>query len=389
MKSNFHNTENEREDVIPMKKISLLLLTLSLTLAFVGCAKEEEEVIEPVITQEVIEEVVEEVVEEVIEEEPEIIEDVIPEGMYRSELTNELIDESLIDQRPIAAMVDNEKTALPHYGLSEADIVYEMTNSTANDGITRLMVLVKDWASIEQLGSIRSARPTNIWLAAEWNAVLCHDGGPYYIDEFLAQDYSSNFSGGFSRVENGKATEFTEYIVSGDLETKFANSSSVSSEYNEYYKGEHFQFTTESYPVDYSEDETALDASKITLPFEHNGSYLVYNEETGMYEYYEYGEQHLDAEDGEPLAFKNLLIQKCDLVELDANGYMLFNAPFVASEAGYYLTNGKAVPITWSKGEYDDITHYYNSDEEELTINTGKTYIAIVPSDDWANLVIE
>ena len=38
------------------------------------------------------------------------------EGMYRSEITNEWIDESLKNQRPIAVMVDNEKTALPHYG---------------------------------------------------------------------------------------------------------------------------------------------------------------------------------------------------------------------------------------------------------------------------------
>ena len=53
------------------------------------------------------------------------------EGMYRSEITNEWIDESLKNQRPVAIMVDNEKTALPHYGLTEADVVYEIMNSTA------------------------------------------------------------------------------------------------------------------------------------------------------------------------------------------------------------------------------------------------------------------
>ena len=49
------------------------------------------------------------------------------EGMYRSEITNEWIDESLKNQRPVAIMVDNEKTALPHYGLTEADVVYELS----------------------------------------------------------------------------------------------------------------------------------------------------------------------------------------------------------------------------------------------------------------------
>ena len=98
------------------------------------------------------------------------------EGMYRSELTNEWIDEGLKNQRPVAIMVDNEKVALPHYGLTEADILYEMMNSTLNNRITRFMAIVKDWGKIEQFGSIRSTRSTNVYLVGEWNAVLCHDG---------------------------------------------------------------------------------------------------------------------------------------------------------------------------------------------------------------------
>lgn len=113
--------------------------------------------------------------------------EVAPEHSYRSELTNEWIDEDLKDQRPIAVMVDNERTALPHFGTADADVVYEIMNSTLNDRITRFMVVVKDWEKIEQLGSIRSARPTNFMLAAEWNAVLCHDGGPYFINDWVAK----------------------------------------------------------------------------------------------------------------------------------------------------------------------------------------------------------
>ena len=129
-------------------------------------------------------------------------EEVLPEGKYRSELTNELIDESLKDQRPIAVMVDNESIALPHYGLSHADVVYEMMNSTLNGRITRFMALFKDYESVDQIGSIRSVRPTNVILAAEWNAIICHDGGPFYVDEYLDEACSDHFSGTFSRVDN-------------------------------------------------------------------------------------------------------------------------------------------------------------------------------------------
>ena len=200
------------------KKLLVLVLSLSMVAAMMtGCGKEEaaseaEETVsvavEPIPEEEPAEEDTTEgepAVEEVVDE--------IPEGMYRSELTNELIDESLKNQRPIAVMVDNESLALPHFGLSEADVVYEMMNSTLNGRITRLMCLVKDWGAIEQMGSIRSVRPTNILLAAEWNAVICHDGGPFYIDPYMAADYAANFSGLFSRVKNGKSTEYTEYIL--------------------------------------------------------------------------------------------------------------------------------------------------------------------------------
>ncbi len=89
-----------------------------------------------------------EATEEADEEEPEEVR----EGFYRSELTNDWIDESIINQRPIAVMIDNEIKALPHYGTSRADVVYEMMNSTLNDRVTRFMCIFKDYNSISQIG---------------------------------------------------------------------------------------------------------------------------------------------------------------------------------------------------------------------------------------------
>lgn len=315
-------------------------------------------------------------------------EEELPEGKYRSELTNELIDEELKNQRPIAVMVDNESIALPHYGLSQADVVYEMMNSTMNGRITRFMVLVKDWESIEQLGSIRSVRPTNVILAAEWNAVICHDGGPFYIDEYLAEPFSDHFSGTFSRVNNGKSREYTEYILSGDLEKNFKNSG-VETEYTSYYEGEHYQFANESNPVDLSDAADAIDASLVDLPFPHNGSYLEYDEENQVYDYFEYGKAHVDpGNNNEQLCFKNLLIQSCGYQQYDEHGYMIFDC-YNTQGGGYYVTNGKAIPVTWKKGSMTSPTRYYDAAGNEITINTGKTYVALVPVDDWPDLVIE
>lgn len=372
------------ETVKRLNKMTLAMLTLSLFLTACGGTPQEEtmQAGDGAVETELAEIETEVGIETETEEE-----EILPAGMYRSELTNELIDESLRNQRPIAAMVDNESIALPHYGLTQADVIYEMMNSTANGRITRFMVLVKDWGQIDQLGSIRSVRPTNIILAAEWNAVVCHDGGPFYINEYLEQ-YGDHFSGTFSRVNNGKSREYTEYILPGDLEKNFSNTG-ISTEYASGFGAPHYQFATEDKPVDLSSYAEAIDASLVDLPFPHNGSWLEYNEEDQLYYYSEYGKAHLDPGNGnEQLSFKNLLIQNCSFQQYDEHGYMIFNCIAGYGE-GYYITNGHAIPVVWRKDSMTSPTVYFDPEGSEIELNTGKTYVALVPSDDWDDLVIE
>ena len=315
--------------------------------------------------------------------------DVAPAGKYASELTGEWIDESLKDQRPVAVMVDDDKNALPHYGLSTADIVYEMVNSTANNGITRFMVMVKDWENIKQLGSIRSTRPTNLQVFTEWNAVLCHDGGPTLWNTiFYENKFVERFSGTFSRVNNGKAREYTEYIMPGDIDKNF-ESTGYSKTYNEYYKGPHYQFASRTNPNELTQYSDSFACTHIELPFHHNTPYLDYDESSGTYKYFQYGEAETDAgNNNAQLEFKNLLIQNARMEQLDKNGYMMYY-PTDSNREGYYITNGKGIKVTWTKVDDLNPTRYYDSDGNEIQINVGKTYIAYVSSDEWDSVVIK
>lgn len=357
------------------QRIKLSGIIFLLALVFAACGGKAEQEAEP----EIVEEPKPEAKAEPVEEKD-------PEGMYRSELTNEWIDEALREQRPIAAMVDNESVALPHYGLSKADIVYEIMNSRMNGRITRFMVLVKDWDSIEQLGNIRSARTTNVILASEWNAVLCHDGGPYYINSYLKKKCADNISGEFSRIPNGKSKEYTEYIATGEVKS-LLEKHKISATYNEYYEGTHFQFATEKEPVELAGAEV-LTANHIDLPFPHNMSCLEYRSADQRYYYSEYEAPHLDpGNNNAQLCFKNVILQKCSYTLLDENGYLTYDC--IGNGEGYFVTNGKAVPITWKKEAMASPTHFYDAAGNEVTLNTGKTYIALVPSDKWDELVME
>ena len=97
-----------------MKKRIKRIITLSLSAAlvismFVGCGKQEEEVQKISSVKAVVE-------EEPVDEHP---------GETRSPLTGEWIPDALAAQRPIAVMESNNKSSLPQYSLTLADVVYE------------------------------------------------------------------------------------------------------------------------------------------------------------------------------------------------------------------------------------------------------------------------
>ncbi|RKM62315.1 DUF3048 domain-containing protein [Butyrivibrio sp. CB08] len=300
-----------------------------------------------------------------------------------NELTGLPVDDSIAAQRPVAIMVDNEKKALKHYGTGEADVVYEMMNSTANGRVTRLMCLYKDWQNLNQTGSIRSVRTTNIMVADEYNAVLIHDGGPFYINSYLAQPYAAHLSGGFSRIKNGKPTEFTEYCFGSELVNRFAKAGLPTTYTQGLERGTHFVFADGE--VDLGAGAVA-NIVNLAPVFPHNNSMLIFNGETRTYDYSEYGSVHQDAEDGQVLSFKNVILQNVPFTQLDKNGYLTYHV--VGSGSGYYVTNGKFVPITWKKGSETGFTHYYDASGAEIKLNRGKTYIGIVPSDTWGTLGI-
>lgn len=359
-----------------------------------SCGKKEPEPVEVPVSAEIID------LDEPEEEEEEIVEDVYdrsqylvtatpaPEGYVYNELSGLLVDASIENQRPLAVMVDNEIYALDHFGINDSDIIYEMVNSTLNGRITRLMCIIKDWGKIEQFGSVRSARVTNCYLAGEYNAILCHDGGPYYINEYVAKPEVDHLSGVFSRVNNGKSREFTEYVKPADLEKYVINSETISKDYNEYYTEDHFDFAPSNAMElnNYAETRTATE--KIELPFEHNGSKLFYNKDTNKYDYYEYGAYHKDGATGEILSFDNIIIQKAHMGVYDEHGYMVFDIVYNNGE-GLYITDGKCVDITWEREGLTANSIFRDANGDTVVLNAGKTYIAIVPDDVWDQLVVE
>ena len=58
------------------------------------------------------------------------------------------------------------------------------------------------------------------------------------------------------------------------------------------------------------------------------------------------------------------------------DGYY-WNLHTVGSGDGYYITNGKAVPIKWSKADRKAKTKYTYLDDTEIEVSDGRTYIEV------------
>ena len=107
--------------------------------------------------------------------------------------------------------------------------------------------------------------------------------------------------------------------------------------------------------------------------------YFVYSQEDGLYHRYQYGDVHSGSEG--PIAVKNIIIQYCSSGHYATTEYL--NIDVHTSQYGYYITNGRAIPLSWEKDGQFGVTHYYNVDKEEITLNQGKTWVCIVSTSDF------
>ncbi|MGN0341579.1 MAG: DUF3048 domain-containing protein [Roseburia sp.] len=349
-----------------MKKfLAVLCLSTMLAAVFTGCGKKDD--------------TTDNSTEAVTELETETDEDrqTNSEGMMRSYLTGQWVSSDLAQQRPIAIMIGNTNDALPQYGLSQADILYEVP---VEGGITRLMGIFEDYSNLDKIGSVRSCRHYFAYYAMEFDAIYVHYGQAIYATELLESDQIDNLNG-----IDGTIDSLTFYR---DPERKQPHNAFVSTQgiqagiehqgyettYDEEYTGHYLFNEDDENEIQLSDGE---DAAVVQPGYYISNTWFEYNEEEGVYYRFEFKKPHTDEMNGEQLKFKNILIQYADSKVLDENrGYL--DVTTVGSGTGKYITNGKSIDITWKRDSENDITRYYDEDGKEITLNQGKTNVCVV-----------
>lgn len=355
-----------------MKKILLLLLACTTVISVSGCKKEE-------VQEE--EEVVEEVVEEEPEEEPEEIEEEIPENQNLLTGIADLSEEA-IGKRPVAVMVNNVKDALPQYGIAQADIIFEIP---VEGDLTRLMALYADYTAVPKICAIRSCRYYFPALSQGFDAFYVNwgidDSISDYLEALSLDQYDGIYNAGGlfgrdqDRLNSGYSLEHTGYFDG----TKFASvveSQGKRTDLAEDKTGTAFQFNGMNEQLRAGDGE----CTTVDIDFGAATATLTYDEATKTYLKQINGQPQMDGKTNTQLAFTNVFVLETDISVRDELGHKNVDWDGGMDSVGYYISNGGIKQIVWSKDTNNENSYlrFYDTETgEEISINRGKSYIAL------------
>jgi hypothetical protein len=276
-------------------------------------------------------------------------------------------------------MFENTTAALPSYNISNADIIYEFP---VEGGITRMMALFQDYSGMERIGNVRSCRSYFAYTAIAFDAIYVHCGGAAeaYVDVLdpgLVDNLDERLGAkGFFRASDKSAPHnlytSSDGLVEGISAKGYATTHSAS------YEG-YFKFNKDD-----SNDITldGEDAAVVVVYQANPKPWFVYNEEDGLYYRYEFGSAQKDAVTGDQLAVKNIIIQECTVdAYYDEQNHDRVDIGTTAGGNGIFVSNGKAIDITWTCSADGSVTHYYDADGNEIELNQGKTWVEITDLD--------
>lgn len=300
-----------------------------------------------------------------------------PEPAYRNPFNGEGMDEPLT-ARPFTLMFDNHPQALPHCGVSQADILYEVL---AEGGLTRMMGVFSDIESAEKLGPVRSIRPYFLDIAISYGAVIGHAGGSDAAYSRIRAERLNNIDGvrsGYSfaafyrdqeRRRSGADLEHTLFTTGESLVKCAEERGYILTVDADYSTG--LRFVKDGTPGD---GDTA---EKVTLDFGGRGNVLSYDAASGCYTMHEHNTDYVDGNTGEKVGFRNLLVIFAPTAVLDNYGRLSINT--TAGGGGFFACGGKYVPITWTRSE-GGVFHYDLENGSGLKLGAGRSYIAILPA---------
>ncbi len=295
-----------------------------------------------------------------------------------------------VGKRSISVSINNHPEALPSRGISVADVIYEFETE---GGQTRMLALFADVSKVPEVGSLRSARIIAADLSAGTNSIFVHYGKNARVPDFLsANDIDhidgNNYSKERDQSVDGKITlpdniyfwRDSDWMDARDLEHTAVTNGEQILRAMEDLKVEATGETPLLFPFA-PEGSKALTSGeacdKLVVYFSTNNddSTFTYDPATKLYLKSEYGDPQIDETTGNQISVTNVVVL---FANIKPHGDTTIDAYLTDGGTGYYASEGKIIPITWSKNGPHDPIVLMDSKGQPIEVNCGKSYINVV-----------
>lgn len=309
----------------------------------------------------------------------------VPEGMAKSSLTGEYIDQASALKRPVAFMIDNVNGADPPSGISEASLYYEAPVET---DLSRICAVFEDMKDLKKIGPLRSCRDYFISLSAGLDPIYTHYGQAAYALPYLESDSVDNISGlmgygdlGFFRSNAQHKAPHNAYTSAEGMEKMIAHCA---------YRREHTSSYTPEYTFTWVGETENLsqgeEAAFVAPGYPYNKPSFVYDPSAHLYTRSQYGRVHTDVENNTPLTVRNIILEYENGALYQNSLYWHFDT--ASKGRGKYITEGKAVSITWERKDFYSPVVYRYEDGSVVKLNTGKSWICVIRNDAISSCMI-
>ena len=295
-----------------------------------------------------------------------------------------------VDRRPLLVKIDNVPAARPHYGLSEADMVFEII---VEGSFTRLAAIFHS-QDTKTIGNIRSARLADRSLTPMVRGALVYSGTSAYevplIQSDAAQgkyvDLSADYTQGYYRVtfRPGPYNMFTSASAMREaIAAKGANTSQTVPSWGFFANPEH--------DPKLGGMAGSVAATQLTIPYREDQCRVeyTYDPQTRTYARSQNANgkpvRDIDANNKQPIAAANVLVVKTEIWEVaeivDSSGAHAHDMRLVGGGEASVFRDGLRQDGVWARASETEPFVFKSQTGERIVLNPGQTWIHVVPND--------
>ncbi len=280
---------------------------------------------------------------------------------------------------PILCVIDNAEDAHPHWGISKADIMYQVPHM--GRGATRLLALFADQVP-EKAGGVRSARAPFVDIATTYGAAFAYAG---HTSEELGKETSVPMNLKAANMQNKHFNLLGSLFNSRETHHNAAghNLSCHVQDIKSNLISNGVVFIPRPMLFRDSLPEKGMNAQEIAINYTKDSSGVPnpaslssfsYNKEQNFYVRSNTSGPYIDMDTGNIVPFANVIIQR---VAIGWERGYLYLKNFGTSGAADIFSGGKYISGAWYRNGEDSRTVFVDESGNEFSFQRGKTFIVI------------